>query len=118
MDVIKVEFQGVTAISMLEFLKVDDTLVPEIKLMNKIQEMGVSIVDIEEFLSSFNEVNMLNLFDSLSRVEAKFQKVLQDHGQISYEVMNVVALAHQRLKDVLAMHGNWGKVQLLINYQN
>lgn len=42
--------------------------------------MGVSITDIEVLFSSFNEVNMLDFFDSLSKVKAKLQQVLKDHG--------------------------------------
>lgn len=58
-----------------KFWKADNTPIPKAKLMNKFQEMGSRITNIKVLLSSFNEMTMLNLFDSFAKVEANLQQV-------------------------------------------
>ena len=76
------------------------------------------IDDIDTLLVSFDETNLLKFFDFLTSSGVHIQHLLKKHDHLSYEILNPVALAHSRLKDLFGTLANWSKVQQLLSLQN
>ena len=108
---LKIELQELTTLGIPELWKADGSPVPEAKLLKGIQKNIKKIDDVDALLASFEEANLLKFFDSWANGGVSLQQFLQKNNCTSYEVLNTIALALSRLKDIFGMHANWGKVQ-------
>lgn len=89
----------------------------EAEFLKHIQEDSQKAEDIDLLLTSFDESNLFEFFDRCTNKGMVLQQLLHKYGQISYKVLNSIALAQSRIKDFSRSHASWGKVVQFLGVQ-
>ena len=77
----------------LRLWKEDSSPIPEVEFLKQIQEDSQKAEDIDLLLTSFDESNLFEFFDQCANKGVVLQRLLHKYGQISYEILNSIALA-------------------------
>ena len=114
----KAEIKKLIEARFLGLWKEDSSPTPEAEILKHIQEDSQKAEDIDLLLNSFDESNLFKFFEQCAHKEVSLQQFLHRHGQISYEILNSIALAQSRIKDFFRSHVSWDKVLQFLGTQN
>ena len=98
--------------------KEDSSPILEVEILKYIQKDSEKVGDVDLLLTSFDELNLFKFFDQCANKGVVLQQLLHKYGQISYEILNSIALAQSRIKDFSGSHASWDKVLQFLGTQN